>query len=348
MDSLVIEYGFKVLENNPNQRELGLSNNALKSLSGLETYPNRLEQFDLSKNNLRTLEPLRYLTNLKDLSLEQNEISSIHELSTLTNLQSLNLIGNKVASTNDLAAISGMNKLTTISLAENPITSMVDYPDSVFALQESLQYVDGWLRPSVAPGQPLLAPMPVGSPEAQLDAANAALGLQERTLGANGHELAKLCASLTPQATKSTAITHHHLSETEILEKFPYFRLLQMWRKEALTAIMARTVMEKRMQDATTEMKRERQMLISRRQEAEMAASLWKERHVGLEKTCNELHQHVHTLAEELRRAADTATQRDAQLAHMTQQMRQLTVYLLHQRNAAHETAVVEAATTAH
>jgi len=32
MDSLVIEYGLKVLENNPNQRELGLSNNGMQRL----------------------------------------------------------------------------------------------------------------------------------------------------------------------------------------------------------------------------------------------------------------------------------------------------------------------------
>lgn len=241
-----------------------------------------------------------------------------------------------------------MSKLTTINLAQNPISSTVEYPMNVFALQESLQYVDDWYRPSVAPGQPLPPPMPIGSLETQLDAANAALSLQERTVSANGHELAKLCASLTPQSTKSSITTHHHMSETEILEKFPYFRLLQMWRKEALSAIMARTVAEQRLQDATTEMKRERQALISRRQEAEMAASLWKERYAGLDKTCGELQRQMHLQAEELRRAADEASQRDAQLAYMTQQMRQLTVYLLHQRRAAHETAVVEAATAAH
>lgn len=273
--------------------------------------------------------------------------SSIHELATLTNLHSLNLIGNNIATADALSAISAMGNLVTLNLSGNPIELQAGYPMNVFALQQNLEYVDNWYRPPTVPGELPQAPMPIGSLEAQLDAANAALSLQERTLSANGHELSKLCASLTPQSTKSAVATYHHLSETEILEKFPYYRMLQLWRKEALNAIMARTVAEQRLHSVTNEMKRERQLLISRRQEDEMKAGVWKQRCVGWEKKCNDLERIVHAQNEELRRVTQEAAHRDAQLEHMTQQMRTLAVYLNHQKNAASEVAVIETAATA-
>lgn len=71
-------------------------------------YYENLDKVVLQGSNIKSLEPLKYLTNVKILVLDGNEISDITPLYDLPNLQHLNLIGN------DISNIEGIDKLSTL------------------------------------------------------------------------------------------------------------------------------------------------------------------------------------------------------------------------------------------
>lgn len=70
-------------------------------------YYENLDKVVLQGSNIKSLEPLRYLTNVKVLVLDNNKISDITPLYDLP-LQHLNLIGN------DISSIEGIDKLQTL------------------------------------------------------------------------------------------------------------------------------------------------------------------------------------------------------------------------------------------
>lgn len=70
-------------------------------------YYENLEKVVLQNSNIKSLEPLRYLTNVKVLVLDENKISDITSLYDLP-LQHLNLIGN------DISNLEGIDKLRTL------------------------------------------------------------------------------------------------------------------------------------------------------------------------------------------------------------------------------------------
>jgi len=55
-----------------------------------------LERLDLQVNQIKSVSPLKELTNLVDLKLWRNNISNVMPLSALTNLRTLNLIDNQI------------------------------------------------------------------------------------------------------------------------------------------------------------------------------------------------------------------------------------------------------------
>jgi hypothetical protein len=208
----------------------------------------------------------------------------ISDLSSLSNLEVLNLRGNNLDTTEALAAVQHMPRLHTVLLAGNPIEGAAGFPDSVFEICPSLQRVDYWKRApeqkpersansqhqsgssQTQPGHSLEAQSGAqgrASVEASADdryaTLSAAFALQEQALSANGRELSTLCASLSPQLQNASLETQ--IPETQLLEQFPYLRLLQLWRKQALDCTTQRTLAEQQLRQSVAAHKAERQQL---------------------------------------------------------------------------------------
>jgi len=60
---------------------------------------------------IKSLEPLRYLTNVKILVLDENDIRDISPLFDLSNLQHLNLIGNEINSVEEIEKLQSLQEL---------------------------------------------------------------------------------------------------------------------------------------------------------------------------------------------------------------------------------------------
>lgn len=71
-------------------------------------YYENLDKVSLQDSNIKSLEPLRYLTNVKILVVDSNKISDITPLYDLPSLQHLNLIGNEISN------VEGIDKLRTL------------------------------------------------------------------------------------------------------------------------------------------------------------------------------------------------------------------------------------------
>lgn len=71
-------------------------------------YYENLEKVVLQGSNIKSFEPLRYLTKVKILVLDENVISDITPLYDLPNLQHLNLISNEISN------VEGIDKLQTL------------------------------------------------------------------------------------------------------------------------------------------------------------------------------------------------------------------------------------------
>jgi hypothetical protein len=208
----------------------------------------------------------------------------ISDLSSLSNMEVLNLRGNNLDTTEALRAIEHMPRLHTILLAGNPVEGAAGFPDSVFEMCPSLQRVDYWKRaPEQKPegppnllsqtgssrtqsGQPSVAQATAqgrasveASAEDRYATLSAAFALQEQALSSNGRELSTLCASLSPQLHHASQETQ--IPEAQLLEQFPYLRLLQLWRKQALDCTTQRTLAEQQLRQSVAAHKAERQQL---------------------------------------------------------------------------------------
>ena len=71
-------------------------------------YYENLDKVVLQSSNIKSLEPLRYLTNVKILVLDNNQISDISPLFDLPSVRHLNLISNEVTD------VEGIDKLQTL------------------------------------------------------------------------------------------------------------------------------------------------------------------------------------------------------------------------------------------
>jgi len=70
--------------------------------------------------------------------------SSIESLKTLQRLHLLDVRGNKLSSLQSLQAIASMPSLSKLFICGNSIERSVDYPLTVFRLQDNLQLIDDW------------------------------------------------------------------------------------------------------------------------------------------------------------------------------------------------------------
>jgi Leucine-rich repeat (LRR) protein len=74
-------------------------------------YYENQDKVVLQGSAIKSLEPLRYLTNVKILVLDENEISDISPLFDLSNLQHLNLIGNEISSVDGIEKLQSLQEL---------------------------------------------------------------------------------------------------------------------------------------------------------------------------------------------------------------------------------------------
>ena len=113
-------------ENLPSLTHLSITNNALKKLDGLELVS--LKTLYAAGNKLRNLAGVSRLSSLTRLHLRGNRIGSLKGLDDdHPALEYLNVRSNSLEETDELYQLSRMRKLTTLVIAENPISDSDSY-----------------------------------------------------------------------------------------------------------------------------------------------------------------------------------------------------------------------------
>lgn len=100
--------------------DLNISYNEIKSLKPLKNLKN-LKKLDASGNNVKTAKGLEKLKKLQKLYLGENQLSSIQELKKLKNLKSLMLSRNQITS---LKGLKQQKKLTTLYVDKNKLSGI--------------------------------------------------------------------------------------------------------------------------------------------------------------------------------------------------------------------------------
>ncbi|MCP4345189.1 MAG: leucine-rich repeat domain-containing protein, partial [Desulfobacterales bacterium] len=90
----------------------------IENIEGLQ-YCTKLDQLDLSFNQINDISAVAGLTNLTELRLYGNEISDIIAVAGLTNLTVLDLYYNGIS---DISAVAGLTNLTELRLYNNEIS----------------------------------------------------------------------------------------------------------------------------------------------------------------------------------------------------------------------------------
>ena len=132
-------------ENLPNLVHLNITNNSLKKLDGLEL--GSMKTLYAAGNKLRNLSGLSRLTSLTRLHLRGNRISSLKGLDEdHPALEYLNVRNNSLEEVDELYHLSRMKKLTTLVIADNPISDS----DAYRSVVEMPSFSDGrqgqWCR----------------------------------------------------------------------------------------------------------------------------------------------------------------------------------------------------------
>jgi len=124
-----------------NNRIIGLKNDQIlnlrnqnieniKLIEGLESCYKKVQELDLSNNNIKDLDGIEHFTNLKTLKMNNNKIKSIKNLEKLTELRSIIFRNNSLSEIQD---IKGLTKLHHLDLSGNSKISKI--PDSLNELE---------------------------------------------------------------------------------------------------------------------------------------------------------------------------------------------------------------------
>ncbi len=104
---------------------LNAENSAITDLTGLK-YATRLEELDLSANQIRSIVPLEELTRLTTLNLNFNSIQNITALEGLINLTRLSLGSNAVSNIDSLTALTQISDLILSNNQIRHITALTE------------------------------------------------------------------------------------------------------------------------------------------------------------------------------------------------------------------------------
>ncbi|XP_028918335.1 centriolin isoform X1 [Ornithorhynchus anatinus] len=152
-----------------NSLNLSLYKDGGKKFKYIENLENcsKLEVLNLSDNLIGKIEKLDKLLKLRDLNLSYNKISKIEGIENMQNLEKLNLAGNyiehiplwlgkklrslqvlnlksnKISSLQDVAKLKALKDLTSLFLADNPITNLPHYRLYTIFHLRSLESLEG-------------------------------------------------------------------------------------------------------------------------------------------------------------------------------------------------------------
>lgn len=141
------------LHNLMNLKELNLSNNDIEKIENLNNLKN-LHVLNLSFNKIYKLENISVLKNLEILNLSNNLIEEIPPIIVKNiNLTEINLSNNLVSEKSSINNLRNLTKLTTLSLLNNPINDLQNYPVFIFHSLKKLQFLDGKVTPNYSKNQ---------------------------------------------------------------------------------------------------------------------------------------------------------------------------------------------------
>ncbi|KAJ1414093.1 hypothetical protein B484DRAFT_454922, partial [Ochromonadaceae sp. CCMP2298] len=324
--------------------KLNLSCNDIREIGPLASLHNLVE-LNLEQNEISDISALGSLSQLQLLDLRGNQVGAQHlqALASIPALRYVRLAGNPVVlgpdfpqivfalcpgllSVDDWQRDDPLFAAPPATVAPAPASSAPDPQSSVERLPVqvlSLGQSGAGGRGGLGLGG-LETDEQVRSLKAQLSAMDDAFSLQERALTASGEALATLASRLaTPPAGSSSSGgsggsgggADGEVGERQLLEQFPYYRLLQTWRRQALNSTLQRTFSEQQLQRAVAAMKRDRKQLLGQVGEKEAQALAWRQRASALEEQCSMRGQQQTRLAEALRMCEEQREEAEAGLA---------------------------------
>jgi len=128
-------------------QELDLSNNNIKDLDGIENFKN-LRILHMNNNNIRNITNLENLKELRSASFRNNNISEIQEIKECTKLEHLDLSGNtKITIIPDF--MNEMESLTVLKLANCSIKEFSEEVARFFWNEQNYRYFSDYSQDDV-------------------------------------------------------------------------------------------------------------------------------------------------------------------------------------------------------
>ncbi|XP_075188516.1 centriolin-like [Anomaloglossus baeobatrachus] len=123
---------------------LNLSHNLIQRIEKLERQT-RLRELNLADNRIRKIDGVEHMQNLQKLNLSCNEIEHIPAWlgKKMKALRSLNMKQNAISSLQDISRLKALKDLTSLVLADNPVTNLPHYRLYVIFHLRSLNSLDG-------------------------------------------------------------------------------------------------------------------------------------------------------------------------------------------------------------
>lgn len=123
---------------------LNLGHNLIERIEKLERQT-RLRELNLAHNRIRKIEGLEHMQSLQKLNLSANEIEHIPAWmgKKMKALRTLNLKQNVLSSLQDVSRLKPLKDLTSLLLADNPVTNLPHYRLYVIFHLRSLNSLDG-------------------------------------------------------------------------------------------------------------------------------------------------------------------------------------------------------------
>jgi len=128
-------------------QELDLSNNNIKDLDGIENFTN-LKTLNLNNNKIKSIKNLERLKKLHHISIRNNNISEINDITGLTQLELLDLSGNtKINKIPDF--LNEMESLLVLKLANCSLKEFSEEASKFFWMEQNFRYYSDFSQEDV-------------------------------------------------------------------------------------------------------------------------------------------------------------------------------------------------------